>query len=77
MALIWINVSWLLFVALVPFSTILIGEYGDLQSAAFFFNSNMFIIGALLFTNWYYAYKKDLTDMDKSPQHFDAIWESI
>lgn len=70
MALIWINVSWLLFVALVPFSTILIGEYGDLQSAALFFNSNMFIIGSLSFTNWYYAYKKDLTDMDKSPQTF-------
>ena len=70
MGLIRINILWLLFVALVPFSTILIGEYGELPSAALFFNSNMFIIGVLSFINWYYSYKKDLTSTDKSSRTF-------
>jgi uncharacterized membrane protein len=57
--LVWINVIWLMFVALVPFSTSLVGDYGDMQSAAIFFNLNMLFIGLFSFFNWYYASSHD------------------
>jgi uncharacterized membrane protein len=58
--LVWINVLWLMFVALVPFSTSLVGDYGDMLTAAVFFNLNMLFIGLFSFFNWYYAYNHDL-----------------
>jgi len=62
--LLWINVVWLLFVALVPFSTSLTGEYGYLISSNVFFDLNLFAIGALSAFNWYYATEKNLVDKD-------------
>lgn len=58
--LLWLTVIWLLFVALVPFSTSLTGEYGYLTSAQVFFDLNMFFIGALPALIWYYASENDL-----------------
>ncbi|WP_414470043.1 TMEM175 family protein [Methanobacterium sp. ACI-7] len=61
----WITVIWLLFVVLVPFSTSLTGEYGYLESAQVFFNLNLFLIGIMSASIWYYAtgkkYVNDLT----------------
>lgn len=56
--LLWITVIWLLFVALVPFSTSLTGEYGNLQSAQVFFDLNLLVIGLLSALSWYYATEK-------------------
>lgn len=58
--LLWITVIWLLFVALVPFSTSLTGEYSSLTSANVFFALNMFFIGSLSALTWFYATNKDL-----------------
>jgi len=55
--LLWINVFWLLFVALVPFSTNLVGDYGYLTVPMVFFHLNLFLIGVLFNLNWYYAVK--------------------
>lgn len=60
--LLWITVIWLLFVALVPFSASLTGEYGNLTSANVFFGLNMFFIGSLSALTWHYATKKNLVD---------------
>jgi uncharacterized membrane protein len=60
--LLWITVIWLLFVALVPFSTSLTGEYGSLTSANAFFALNMFVIGSLSALTWYYVTENDLVD---------------
>ena len=57
----WINVMWLMFVALVPFSTSLMGEYGEFQAATLFFHLNMLCIGILSLISWRYAFKNDLT----------------
>lgn len=62
--LLWINVVWLLFVALVPFSTSLTGEYGYLITSNVFFDLNLFAIGALSAFNWYYATEKNLVADD-------------
>ncbi|MGZ7043957.1 MAG: TMEM175 family protein [Methanobacterium sp.] len=51
--LIWINVVWLLFVILVPFSANLIGQYGNLTLANVIFDLNLLILAFLLFLNIY------------------------
>jgi uncharacterized membrane protein len=56
-----ITIIWLMFVVLVPFSTSLIGDYGNLQVPELFFHFNMFIIGILAFITWYYAVNWGLT----------------
>jgi uncharacterized membrane protein len=58
----WITVIWLLFVALVPFSTSLMGSYGETQSANIFFNANLLLIGIFSGLIWYYATKKGFID---------------
>lgn len=72
-----INVMWMMFVALVPFSTSLIGDYGDLGLAAAFFNFNMLIIGSLLSLNWYYAFKKGLMEKnDLTKEEYNYVLRS-
>ena len=53
----WINICDLMFVALVPFSTSLIGDYPDETVAKLFFDLNLFILGSLNVLNWTYATK--------------------
>lgn len=60
--LLWITILWLMFVALVPFSTSLTGEYGHLQSAQIFFDLNLLAIGLLSALTWYYATEKKFTN---------------
>jgi len=56
--LLWINVLWLMSVAIVPFSTSIIGKYGEFQLAQLIFDVNMLIIGLLWYANWSYASRK-------------------
>lgn len=57
--LIWITVVWLLFIALIPFSTNFVSHYGDHVLPMLFFNLNMFIIGIFYILIWTYASKMD------------------
>jgi uncharacterized membrane protein len=57
--LLWINVVWLLFIVLVPFSASLTGDYGQYTISNVIFNLNMIGIAVLLYLNWHYAAKKD------------------
>lgn len=64
--LITINIFWLLFVALLPFSTSLIGNYGNYYTSSVIFNLNMLLIGLLYSLNWYYASEKGFVEnLDK------------
>ena len=58
--LLWINILWLMSIALVPFSTAIIGRYGQFQLAQLIFDVNMLIIGLLWYANWSYASRKGL-----------------
>jgi uncharacterized membrane protein len=70
----WINVMWLMFVALVPFSTSLMGEYGEFQAATLFFHFNMLCIGTLSLISWRYAFKNDLTTVKLTEKSYrDSI----
>lgn len=70
----WINVMWLMFVALVPFSTSLMGEYGEFQAATLFFHFNMLCIGTLSLISWRYAFKNHLTTVKLTEKSYrDSI----
>lgn len=72
--LLWINIFNLMFVALVPFSTSLIGDYPSEQLASFFFASNIFILGMLSLSNWVYATKGHrLVDHSLTPQRIALL----
>jgi uncharacterized membrane protein len=66
--LLFINVLWLLFVALVPFSTNLVGDYGYLTVPMVFFHMNLFLIGVFFNLNWYYAVKNNFINEDLSEE---------
>ena len=51
----WTNITCLLFVALVPFTTALAGDYPDSPLAAMVFEVNLLIIGLLILLIWNYA----------------------
>lgn len=53
--ILWINMMSLLFVALVPFSTSLMGDYPANTEASVIFDANMMIIGLLYLWQWRYA----------------------
>jgi uncharacterized membrane protein len=57
--LLWINLIWLLFIVLVPFSASLTGDYGQVTISNVIFNINMLGIAVLLYLNWHYADHKD------------------
>ncbi len=59
--LLWINIIWLLFIVLVPFTSILDGLYGqEFILARVIFNINMIGIAIFLFLNCYYVNRSDL-----------------
>lgn len=65
-ALLWINIIWLLFIVMVPFSNTLTGDYGNFVISHLIFNLNMLGISVFIFLSWYYAVKKGLIDKNVS-----------
>jgi uncharacterized membrane protein len=57
--LLWINIIWLLFIVMVPFSASSIGQYGDYTLPCALFNLNMLLIGLFIYLNMNYAIKKN------------------
>ncbi|MDD1651574.1 MAG: TMEM175 family protein [Methanomicrobiales archaeon] len=53
--MIWMNILLLLFVALLPFSTDLAGDYPDIPLSSMVFETNIFLIGGMMFLQWLYA----------------------
>ena len=69
----WINICSLMFVALVPFSTSLTGDYPDETTAKLFFDLNLFILGTLNVLNWTYATNDyRLVDRGLDPRRISA-----
>jgi uncharacterized membrane protein len=52
---IWINLIALLFVALLPFTTSLSGDFSDIPLAAIVFEANLLVIGLVFTFQWQYA----------------------
>jgi uncharacterized membrane protein len=53
--LLWINIFFLLWVALVPFSTALLSEYAKTRVAIAIYGANLIAIGLTLALHWRYA----------------------
>jgi uncharacterized membrane protein len=67
--LLWINFFTLLFVVLIPFSTVLFGTYRTVPAAAIFFELNIFAIGALKYLQWsYVTHGHRLVDQSLDPE---------
>jgi uncharacterized membrane protein len=72
--LLWINVIWLLFIVLVPFSETLTGDYGGTMTAHFVFNLNMMGIALLLFLNWHYASSHNFINENVDQKEITITW---
>jgi len=72
--LLWINVFWLLFIVLVPFSASLTGDYGNLVTSHVIFNLNMLGISTLLFLNWHYAKSNNFIHEKVGKKYIDVTW---
>ena len=66
--LLWINMLFLLFVVLVPFSTALLSEYTNQRVAIAVYGANLIAIGLVLALHWWYA--------TNQRRHVDAGWRS-
>lgn len=64
----WINIFWLLFVALVPFSASVVTDFGNQKAGAVFFHSNMLMIGLFAALSLRYALHKGLMQDDTDEQ---------
>jgi len=65
----WINIIFLMFVALVPFSTTLLGEYRQTQAATAVYGANIFLIIVMALILWIYVTgKRRLVDSGINPE---------
>jgi uncharacterized membrane protein len=60
MTLIWINVFWLMFIALVPLSTSLIAQFPQYQLSQLIFDVNILVVGLFAYMIWKYSVDHDL-----------------
>lgn len=66
--LLWINILFLLWVALVPFSTALLSAYSQSQAAVIIYGANLIAIGlSLAFHWWYVTTERRHVDPDMHP----------
>jgi uncharacterized membrane protein len=67
--LVWLNILFLMFVALIPFSTSLFGSYGTEQLSLVIYAGNLLVVNVMRFLFWTYATGKyRLVDRDISPR---------
>ncbi len=64
----WLNLFLLMFVALMPFSTVLVSNYPQYGAADAFFAVNIILISLFYYLNYWYAEKKDCL-VDELPEN--------
>ena len=66
--LLWITIFYLMFIALIPFSTSLLGEYADQQISVLIYGANLTIAFCWNYLHWRYATKNHrLVDSNLDP----------
>jgi len=71
--LLFINLFAFIFVALIPVSTLIVGDYGHTRTAAFLFEINLLFAGLLFYIHWRYASGKSgmlSNDVDRKTIQF-------
>ena len=75
-AVLWINVIWLLFIVMVPFSASLGGKYPTAPVSHMVFNINMVGIAFFLTLNWWYVRRRNFIDEKADPKQLTVIWRT-
>ena len=64
-----LNICGLMFITLIPFTTVLVGDYGQVFIASFLFELNLFLAGIVFYLHWVYVTRKMcLVDQCLSPR---------
>jgi uncharacterized membrane protein len=58
----WLNLLFLFFVAIIPFSAVLIGEHHDISVAGIIYGLNLMFATFTLRLNWWYASRRQLVN---------------
>ena len=67
--LVFINILGLMFIGLVPFTTVMVSDYGQLHPAAILFEINLLLAGITFSVHWAYATKnKYLVEKNLDPE---------
>lgn len=62
----WINLFFLLFVSVIPFTTAFLSEFITYKFAIFIYWLNLFLLGVMLAINWKYAKKNQFLSLNDS-----------
>jgi uncharacterized membrane protein len=62
--MIWLNVIWLMFIALLPLSTSIIAQFPEYQLAQLIFDFNLLFIGVFLYLIWKYSSQKEMVPQE-------------
>ncbi|MCE5213329.1 MAG: DUF1211 domain-containing protein [Methanobacterium sp.] len=71
--ILWSNIIFLLFIVLVPFSSSLVGDYGDYSISHIIFNLNLLGIALFLYLNWFFAEKSEFIHEKVDKSHIIMI----
>ncbi|WAC39720.1 TMEM175 family protein [Pedobacter sp. SL55] len=69
----WINLIFLLFVSVLPFSTAFLGDYIHYHFGVGIYWLNLFLMGLMLYVNWHYAIKNGLVSTADAEEASDGI----
>jgi uncharacterized membrane protein len=70
----WLNILFLLLIALIPFSAALLGNYGNSQISVIVYGTHLILLGIVLFVSWRYAArKKNLTNGTLSEEFIQTV----
>lgn len=69
----WINLLFLLFVSILPFSTAFLGDHISFKFSIFLYWLNILLMGIMLYINWEYANKHNFISAETK----DAVYNPI
>jgi len=67
--LIWLNIFWLMFIALLPLSTSIIAQFPEYQLAQLIFDFNLLFIGLFFYIIWSYSLDRGLISEKVNPYY--------
>lgn len=67
--LIWLNIFWLMFIALLPLSTSIIAQFPEYQLAQLIFDFNLLLIGLFFYIIWSYSLENDMISKKVKPYY--------
>ncbi len=73
----WLNIFFLMFIALIPFSTGVLGRYLGEQFSVFLYGINIILIGIISYFHWSYVNLRRLVGKDAAPNVVSTIKKNI